>query len=103
MQITSFSDDHITGFIKNTQAKPIALFTIPYDTDWEIYVDDQRSTTVKLADALLGVKLPADTDTCKIELRYVPHTFHIGLSVSGSALLFFLLWYIIFRKKQIQN
>lgn len=103
MQITSFSDDHITGFVKNTQAKPLALFTIPYDTDWEIYVNGQPSTAVKLADALLGVKLPADTEICKIELRYVPHTFYIGLAVSGSALLFFLFWYMIFRKKQIQN
>lgn len=103
MQITSFSDDHITGFVKNTQAKPLALFTIPYDTDWEIYVNGQPSTSVKLADALLGVKLPADTEICKIELRYVPHTFYIGLAVSGSALLFFLFWYMIFRKKQIQN
>lgn len=103
MQITSFSDDHITGFVKNTQAKPLALFTIPYDTDWEIYVNGQPSTAVKLADALLGVKLPADAEICKIELRYVPHTFYIGLAVSGSALLFFLFWYMIFRKKQIQN
>lgn len=103
MQITSFSDDHITGFVKNTQAKPLALFTIPYDTDWEIYVNGQPSTAVKLADALLGVKLPADTEICKIELRYVPHTFYIGLAVSGSTLLFFLFWYMIFRKKQIQN
>ena len=103
IQITSFSDDHITGFVKNTQAKPLALFTIPYDTDWEIYVNGQPSTAVKLADALLGVKLPADTEICKIELRYVPHTFYIGLAVSGSALLFFLFWYMIFRKKQIQN
>lgn len=103
MQITSFSDDHITGFVKNTQVKPLALFTIPYDTDWEIYVNGQPSTAVKLADALLGVKLPADTEICKIELRYVPHTFYIGLAVSGSALLFFLFWYMIFRKKQIQN
>lgn len=73
------------------------------DTDWEIYVNGQPSTSVKLADALLGVKLPADTEICKIELRYVPHTFYIGLAVSGSALLFFLFWYMIFRKKQIQN
>ena len=71
--------------------------------DWEIYVNGQPSTAVKLADALLGVKLPADTEICKIELRYVPHTFYIGLAVSGSALLFFLFWYMIFRKKQIQN
>ena len=63
-------------------------------------MNGQPSTSVKLADALLGVKLPADTEICKIELRYVPHTFYIGLAVSGSALLFFLFWYMIFRKKQ---
>ena len=103
MQITSFRDDHITGIIKNAPAKPLALFTIPYDTDWEIYVNDQRSSAVKLADALLGVKLPSGTDTCKIELRYVPHAFYTGLAISVSALLFFLLWYMVFRKRRIQN
>lgn len=65
-------------------------------------MNGQPSTSVKLADALLGVKLPADTEICKIELRYVPHTFYIGLAVSGSALLFFLFWYMIFRKNRFK-
>ena len=95
IQITSFNDTHITGILENTDSLPLALFTIPYDENWQIYVNGQRTTAIKLAGALLGTEI--SSGTCRIELKYIPHAFYLGLIVSVSALLILILWYVFFK------
>lgn len=101
LHIDSFSDTHITGTIDNSAGQSQILFTIPYDENWQIYVNNKRTDAIKLADALLGAPLPAGI--CKIELKYVPHSFYVGLSISVSALVFSLLWYGLFLKKRSKS
>lgn len=98
LHIDSFSDTHITGTIDNSGKQSQILFTIPYDENWQIYVNDKRTDTLKLADALLGASLPAGI--CKIELKYVPQSFYLGLGISVSALTLSILWYGFFMKKR---
>ena len=98
LHIDSFSDTHITGTIDNSDEQSQIIFTIPYDESWQIYVNDKRTDALKLADALLGASLPAGT--CKIELKYVPQSFYLGLGISVSALALSILWYGFFMKKR---
>ena len=98
LHIDSFQDTHITGTIDNSGGEPYMIFTIPYDESWQIYVNGKRIDDIKFADALLGASLPSGH--CKIELKYVPQTFYLGLTISVSALITLIFWYILFRKNR---
>ena len=84
---TASSDDPVYCYIDAPSRCPLKM-----------YVNDKRTDAIKLADALLGASLPSGT--CKIELKYVPHSFYLGLVISVSALAFSVLWYVLFMKKK---
>ena len=95
LKITEYSDTCITGSM--TAIKDGAVFTsIPYDANWQVYVDGKRVATYENVDALLGFDISAGEHT--IEMTYVHTPFLIGLIISILGIdLLILLW--ILEKK----
>lgn len=95
LNISEFSSDHIKGKLNVNSNAPVLMTTIPYDTDWHIYVDgNEAETSALLEEAFLGLDHlePGDHE---IELKYIPSGFKEGLIVSIAALLLIISRYFI--------
>lgn len=101
LEITEFSDNEITG--KITALKDGVLFlSIPYEKGWSVYVDGEKVETVKLAQAMLGAKIPAGTHD--IRIVYIPEGFKTGTAATGvSAVLCVVIALLDMRKNKKKN
>lgn len=80
LEIKEFSDTEITGTI--TALKDGVMFlSIPYEKGWSIYVDGEKTETVKTIHAMLGAKLSAGTHD--IRIVYVPEGFAAGTTATA--------------------
>lgn len=79
LEITKFSDTKIEGTV-NAAESGVLYLSIPYEKGWSVYVDGEKTETVKLLDAMLGVKVGAGKHT--IKLTYTPEGFPLGLAVT---------------------
>jgi len=52
------SEVQIRGNITSTEEKPILFTTIPYDKNWQVYVDGEIVQNILTLDSLLAVELP---------------------------------------------
>ena len=58
MEVLSFRDDRIEGHINVSAERPILFTSIPYNENWQVYVDGNRVDTFALLDsAFLGIVL----------------------------------------------
>ncbi len=56
--ISSYREDLIAGTVIATEDRPVLFTSIPYDEDWNVYVDGYKAEKLKLIeDAFLGVML----------------------------------------------
>ncbi|MBQ9429784.1 MAG: YfhO family protein [Clostridia bacterium] len=84
MHFTDWRQTRFIGKLTATEEKTTAFTSIPYDENWQVFVDGERVETCKLLDALVGFDLPAGTHDVKIQ--YVPKQLYIGIAISGAAL-----------------
>ena len=93
--ITEHSDTFLSGTL-NASKDGAVFTTIPYDSNWKVYVDGERVETYEMLDSMLGFNIGKGEHT--VEMRYVHTPFIIGAVISsfGIAVLV-LLW--IFEKK----
>jgi len=96
--IQEYKGNKIKGTVTSTTEKNILFTTIPYDENWEVFVDWKKVNTLKLLDGLLGVELKEGVFT--IEFQYKPKQFHIGMIVS---IISFFILFIIDKKKLLQT
>jgi len=96
--IQEYKGNKIKGTVTSTTEKNILFTTIPYDENWEVFVDGKKVNTLKLLDGLLGVELKEGVFT--IEFQYKPKQFHIGMIVS---IISFFILFIIGKKKLLQT
>ena len=80
--------DHITGSVTTTGERVLA-FAMPYSPGWWVYVDGERTPTLKVNDLLLGVQLAAGEH--RVELRYHSPGFGTGLFLCGAGLVCLVL------------
>lgn len=58
MELISFRDDRIEGSVSVSSERPILFTSIPYNENWQVYVDGKKTETfAMLDDAFLGVML----------------------------------------------
>jgi len=95
LRINEHSDTSISGTLYSNGDGPV-FTTIPYDSNWKVYVDGERVETYKMVDTMLGFDVTDGKHT--IELEYVHTPFLIGtiISIIGIDLLI-VLW--ILEKK----
>ncbi|TMV50798.1 YfhO family protein [Paenibacillus mesophilus] len=93
LNVDYFSDDYITGQIKVSENKLLAL-SIPYDKGWRIFVDGIEEKIIPVNAGLSGVYLPKGDHA--IKLQYTQPGLLQGVVVTVISLLIFLTFY--FRK-----
>lgn len=87
---------------KTALAKDQYIFlSIPYDTGWTLYIDDEKTELQRAFMGFMSFMLPAGSHT--VELRYTPPGFSLGmvLTLCGITLcvVFFVLSRLIKRKQ----
>ncbi len=86
-----YTDSHLFGSVTTTSESQLMFTSIPYDEGWNIYVDGKRVDIIESADALISFRIEGAGEH-RVELRYMPKTVALGLTVSiVSAFIFLLL------------
>ena len=88
LSVIEHSDTYIKGTINATKEKPVVFTTIPYDKNWQVYVDDERVDTYKCVDALLAFDISEGEHV--VEMKYVPMQWYVGLGASFIGVLGFI-------------
>lgn len=83
------TDDHLYGSIETKNDAQTVMTTIPYDEGWQVYVDGEAVKTYKTLDALMAFEVDSAGEH-KLELKYAPAVYTVGLIISTVALLAFV-------------
>lgn len=84
------TSSRLKGHVSVKQNNSCLLFTIPFEEDWNIYIDGTRASQTQVIDALMSVNVPVGEHD--IELVYVPRSFFPGLYTSIVSFLIFLFF-----------
>jgi uncharacterized membrane protein YfhO len=83
LNITEYTEDHLTGTFKASEEHQLLMTTIAYDKGWKILVDGKEVESVKTFGSLLGFYVDGAAGTShSIELIYRPNTLIIGGAIS---------------------
>lgn len=93
LEITYFSDEYITGKI---EGDGILFTSIPYDDNWDVYIDGKKIKTYKIFNMFLGFDI--EKGMHNIEFKYKITNFKYGIIISGLSLL--ILIYILLREQK---
>jgi len=80
LKIAKYNKTYIKGTVTSTKDKNILFTSIPYDENWNIYVNGEKTTPIRLLDTFLGIEI--DSGTYTIEFKYVPKQLYTGLTIS---------------------
>ncbi len=98
-QITDFTEDSFTGTFTASRDQEWVMTTLAYDKGWKVYVDGEEVETTKALGSVIAFRIDGEAgQTHTLELKYMPNTFVIGLTVSLISLGVFLL-IVVFEKK----
>ena len=97
MNTTKLTASSMEGTI---DVKQDGLFytSIPYEKGWKAYVDGVETEITAYQDAFLSIPLSAGTH--KVELRFTPPGWNIGLIASAAGLLLFAVMTVLVLKKK---
>ena len=91
----TWEDDHLTGTVKTTRANQLMYTSIAFDEGWKITVDGKPVEIIETADALVAFTIEGAGEHT-VELKYMPDTYVLGLTVSFFCLGLFLLLLILY-------
>ena len=77
---TRLSSSHLMGQVQVDQEEQVLLFSIPYEENWQVWIDGQPVQAEMVMDALMAVPISAGNHT--VELRYIPQGFYLGLGIT---------------------
>ncbi|WP_071130116.1 YfhO family protein [Enterococcus timonensis] len=79
-------------------AEDQTLFTtIPYDLGWQAYLDGKKIPIKDFKNAFLTLEIPAGSH--KLELKFVPAGFKLGVVIATSSLVIFAGYVVLLKKK----
>lgn len=90
---TYYSDSLIEGTI-NVSENQIIFTSIPYDTSWEITVDNEKVKPTMILDSLIGIEVKPGEHTIKLEYK---NNFIIPLVISITTFIILIINIIIKR------
>lgn len=99
LSITSYSDTEIVGSLTAAENE-IVYTSIPYDTNWFVYVDGKRvysADILSVSDGLLAFRVGAGTHT--ITLRYASRGLQVG-SIITCIFIVLATFLIICRRRE---
>lgn len=102
LYVYEYSDNYIYGEINGTKDNQLMVFSIPYDNNFKVYVDNLEVDKIEVLDGLLAVNV--DKGTHQIEIKYLPSGLKVGGSISiGSLMLCVLFNIVTFVRKKSRN
>ena len=87
IEYTYYSDSKIEGII-NVDKNQLIFTSIPYDTNWDVYIDGKKVKAIKILDSLLGIETKEGKH--KIKLEYKEH-FTIPFLISLTTLILLII------------
>lgn len=98
-QITEYTEDSFKGTFTASKSHELVMTTLAFDKGWKIYVDGAEVEPIKAFGAFVSFYVDGDAgQTHTIEMRYLPNTFVIGLTVSLFSLGLFLVLILLERR-----
>jgi uncharacterized membrane protein YfhO len=88
LQLNAFESTLVEGTI-DCNRDGILYTSIPQNGNWHAYVDGKEAEIILIGDCMIGVSLTAGNHT--VTFRYVNKAFHVGLAVSITCTLVFLV------------
>lgn len=98
--ITKETSSHLYASVNMAKGEDLLVFTIPYEKDWTIYVDNEKVEPIKVMDALMAIELPEGEHS--IEMKYFPIGLRIGIPVSILSLITIFCAIFLQKKKKAQ-
>ena len=95
IKYTYYSDSKLEGII-NVDKDQLIFTSIPYDKDWNIYIDGKKVKPIKLLNSLIGIETSPGKH--KIKMEYKEHLFTPSL-VSIFTFIGIMIKFIIDRIK----
>ena len=89
LNVIEYTDTYIKGNVTVVKDKPVMFTTIPYDENWQVYVDGERVDTYECIDALLAFDIEEGAHI--VEIKYVPMQWYVGLGASAIGILGFIV------------
>ncbi len=74
------SSSHLRGTYTLSRENRVLFFSIPYEKDWQIWIDGERTQPFEVFGALMAVESPPGVHT--IEMKYIPLGLVPGILVS---------------------
>lgn len=97
--LKKISSSHLSGTVTVDSGDSYLFFSIPYEDDWTIRIDGNRTRPIRVFDALLAVKISPGNHS--VDLRYVPGGFLFGAGLSLLSLILLLIWWKRNKKQTI--
>ncbi len=99
MDIETFKDGYLSGYVNSTENNNILFTTIPYDDNWNIYLDGEKAEKIGLIDnTFLGVVVPEGRHYVK--MKYVDRWTNYGLMISALGFAIMISLFVIENKKR---
>ncbi len=89
------TDSHLTGTVTTTADKQLMFTSIPYDEGWNIFVDGKEVELYEANDSLIAFYVNG-SGTHTVEMKYMPTTVALGIVVSLTCLVIFVLLLILY-------
>ncbi len=89
------TDSHLTGTVTTAADRQLMFTSIPYDEGWNIYVDGEKAELYEANDSLISFYVDG-SGTHTVEMKYMPTTVALGIVVSVTCLVIFVLLLILY-------
>lgn len=93
-----FQNSKFTAKIKTGDSAELVFFSIPYEDGWKAQVNGQPAEIEKVNVGFMAVKVPANTNAT-IVFKYTTPGLAIGAIVSGSAIILFVVYMLLWKVK----
>lgn len=87
-KLKEFTPDRVKFEIDVAEDDSEVTFSMPYDRDWHIYTDGEKTVSHQLDNFLLGCRLGSGRHI--VELVYRPTVFYIGIVISFLTMVIFV-------------
>lgn len=95
-QLTRLSSSRFEGSF-TADSDQLLLFTIPYNSGWQLTIDGEKAECITVLDAFLAAKVSPGSH--RFTLRYIPRGLFTGCSLTVIALSASGIWYWIKKKR----
>lgn len=97
-EIEEYTDDHFKGKINVSEGHELVYTSIPYDEGWNITVDGEKVSPVKLLNGVIGFDIAPGEHT--LEMRYFPNALKYGLIVQAAGIVALAAVWIFTEKRR---